>query len=776
MRRAIKSAVAMTALAAAATTASAQPSANTEACVPEAQGVPGGDIALGAFYGPPLWAAGWPGADPNRAVDTRPDDPRWINAGGSSLSDTFTTGSSLAPVEVRTLSSTIEGGTYLYLSWTLNVGDVDGGRTVRLALAPTGQTAKVLRVRLPPALPRDVAGMRPIVECNNPATDTGDAPCDAANEAHYKVLTEVSANHFEYCNDSSAPATDACNPDNVSPDWIDQSLRGWKDASGVWNIQVRIPVVAGATRFAQGIAPNTAMAFDVAINTAGTFGHFKWPRSFAFTTSPLEDTEADAPATSAWGTFRSTTGAFPAPASGTCGGIRVEGNWGLGIIHNPTGATNYLTDPLTTAIRGAPGDVPVVNEFVVRVQNNSDKDIAVNDLKARFRIAKWGAQIGDVIGDDLNNAWHDVRGGSAVSNSSVIPAGTTGAIHFPWELNSTERCQYGVPSPTDAMNVGCVAIYYQHQCIMVDLTGSPSLDIDFETRGTWNNFDFSSLSTESEVATIDLRGLQPAPPPGTEVYVIGMARNMPRAATEGAQGASLVVDGAVAAASYEARIFGGEFYGAGRVGFNPQELELRAIEPPFHDAGAWADLPRVDLPPLLRYLPEPVYRRYRALAVLQRLKADADPQAATRALVSELGAADSTGVVPTLDIYALYKSPDSDRLLPLTSFTYFLSHQGGFLGMHWVIDGAERISDNVYRLRIPQSGAQEIRVRMQAQTPGEVEIKPDPDWKPDGGSGPVCQGCCCGRRARPASGLGSLMPALVVAIAFAVPRRRRKQR
>lgn len=772
--RVIKIAVLSTSLAYAAA-ASAQPSANTEACVPPSLGLPGSDPALGAFYGPPQWAPSWTGAVSTRAFDSRPDDPRWVNAGGASISDAFTTGSTLAPVELRLLGSDVEGGNYVYLSWRLNVGDTAGPRTLRIALKPSGQMGKVLRVRLPPTPGGTITA---VTEC---ASDDDAVCAAAATGGHYKVFTEQPTGPYIYCNDSSiVDVNDPCHPGNVVTPWLDQSLRAWKLASGVWTVQVRIPVVAGATRFAQGLAPGTAMAFDATIDTAGTFGIFHWPRAFAFTSSPNDASQVDAPAATTWGSFRTRGGGmFDAPATGACTAIRVETNVGLGIIHNPTGATNYVLDAMTTQVRGAPSGTPVVNELVVRVENNSDKNIAVNDLIARFRIAKWGAQIGDISGD-LASAWLDVRGGSAVTNSSVINAGTTGAIHFPWTLNSAERCAFGVPTAADLATVGCVTLHGRHQCLSVDLTGSSSLDVDFETRGTWNNFDFSELSITEDIAAIDLRGLGLPPGRPVDVYLIGMARNMPEDIEGEVTGADLVTSGAGEAIGYEGMIFGGEYYGSGQVRFNPQELQLVAREPALRDPKLWSDLPRVELPPILRYLPEPVYRRYRALATLARLKSESNPSNATHAVVSELGAAAAATVVPTLDVYALYQDPATGRLLPLTSFSYFLSHQGALSGMHWVIDGATRVSDNVYKIAVA-NGVRDINVRSQAQTSGETQIVPNPDWKnpSGGGSVPPCQGCCCGGRggqASPQTALGTGLPIVVVAVAFfAVPRRRKKR-
>jgi hypothetical protein len=177
-------------------------------------------------------------------------------------------------------------------------------------------------------------------------------------------------------------------------------------------------------------------------------------------------------------------------------------------------------------------DTPIRNEFVVRLKNDTTAAIPVDAIRAEFRVARWGSQIGDVRGD-LSSAWLPIPATAPSvnpgTNSAVIPAGTTGNVHIGWTLTATERCQFGVPTANDLATLPtCTADFGRHQCIMVDLTGAAGLDADFETRGTWNNFDFRTLSTSNEVATIDVRDL-PIPPTqqAVEIYLVGMARNMP---------------------------------------------------------------------------------------------------------------------------------------------------------------------------------------------------------------------------------------------------------
>jgi hypothetical protein len=491
------------------------------------------------------------------------------------------------------------------------------------------------------------------------------------------------------------------------------------------------------------------------------------------------DLQLNLPLVADWGSFRSTTGVFAAPTGGTAGNacetISVATNNGLGVIHDPSGTTDFNTVALTTQVKGAnevmgmPDD-PIKNVFVVRLQNNSTRDMQPGEISAEFRVAKWGAQIGDVRGD-ITSAWHvapaTAPDTNPATNTDVIPAGTLGNVHFGWELSPADRCRFGVPTANDLAAGGCTAIYGEHQCFMVYLTGSSSLNVDFETRGTWNNFDFRTLSTSTEVATIDVRDL-PLPPhqKNVEVYLVGMARNMPENLPKGTTGAQALAGYAAEQIAYENQVMGGQGYGGVEVKFNPDDVNMdRVPEPAPYDKELWARLPRPQFPPVYAYLPAKIQRRLRAVGMLALLPEDTDPLLAERAVLSELGQDDAAALIPTLDIYAYYKDQGTNRLVPMTGFSYFLAHQGAIEGYGWAINGATQLSPNVYRIEMPRDTAREVSVVLQAREPGEPPVIP-------------CKGGCCRKcPQQPAShALGNFaIPMIGVVVGLGGFRRRRKR-
>src|SRR6185436_230443 len=69
-------------------------------------------------------------------------------------------------------------------------------------------------------------------------------------------------------------------------------------------------------------------------------------------------------------------------------------------------------------------------------------------------------------------------------------------------------------------------------------------------------------------------------------------------------------------------------------------------------------------------------------------------------------------------------------LQPMTSFGSFLFHDGVLNGYKTVIDGAQQIAPNVYRVRTGLDGRTVIQTRVQALEPNEPPITPDPRWTP----------------------------------------------
>jgi hypothetical protein len=136
--------------------------------------------------------------------------------------------------------------------------------------------------------------------------------------------------------------------------------------------------------------------------------------------------------------------------------------------------------------------------------------------------------------------------------------------------------------------------------------------------------------------------------------------------------------------------------------------------------------------------------------------------------VTTLGPADAAAVVPTLEVYPYYQpNGKGHAFLPMTAFTVFLSHEGALNGIHYEIDGAQRVSENVFHMTIPVHYARRIQIRAQAIMPPEVvEAKGNPRWP--------C-GCCGAKNCGLVAGLSNMGPGLLAGV-FAFSRRRKKKR
>ena len=73
-----------------------------------------------------------------------------------------------------------------------------------------------------------------------------------------------------------------------------------------------------------------------------------------------------------------------------------------------------------------------------------------------------------------------------------------------------------------------------------------------------------------------------------------------------------------------------------------------------------------------------------------------------------------------------------------SSFGLYMYHEGALEGWQTSIQGADRISGNVYQMQVPKDGVAKIKVRVQAVEEGQDRLPEDPIVKPRdaGGTGP----------------------------------------
>lgn len=408
---------------------------------------------------------------------------------------------------------------------------------------------------------------------------------------------------------------------------------------------------------------------------------------------------------------------------------------------------------------------------------------------------------------------HDGREDFIDANADGIPdVVNRAAITFPWQLGNgpdgdSELCKFGVPlasgtcadcdcgvtpnkcdKPGDAGTRApggvCVSKRIDHQCMFVELS-APNSDVDFVQQSSWNNMTFSKLSVVSREALIDARGL-PAEPGQKEhdIYLIAMPRNMP-ATMPATDGAALLREATLARAEVLAAPYLADIANtppndlkamADKLGNNADLVRaLAAVQP-----AARAATNRDDGP-----LRERIGRLAKAASIMPRGDAErtvkllrvvlvgGTAEAITQNAVASVGAIEAAAFLPTLEIYPFYQpSAKARTYAPMTAFTVFLSHEGTLAGMRSVIDGAYRVGENVYHLKVPVGFGRRIQVRAEAIEAAATLAPSNPRW-------PCAQatGCACGNTARNCglvAMLGNTTPGLLAGV-FVVRRRKRKK-
>ncbi len=180
---------------------------------------------------------------------------------------------------------------------------------------------------------------------------------------------------------------------------------------------------------------------------------------------------------------------------------------GVGFTNNlQIGGNN---DPTNTVINT---DAGATNSFFANpVVPSGMASPATGALNARFRIADWGAQVGDP-----DAGWVTIPNGAAVTN-------TTGAIGGAVSFN------FSCPQNTGGQVCALPPPANPHQCMLVQLTNAPFHNTAIGTASVFRNMSFESLSTKIIPATISVQGLQALLGNSNprDVYIDVVTRNMP---------------------------------------------------------------------------------------------------------------------------------------------------------------------------------------------------------------------------------------------------------
>jgi len=452
----------------------------------------------------------------------------------------------------------------------------------------------------------------------------------------------------------------------TTPSWLDDYARVWRMGSSRWVVQLAVPIVAGAMlQHASGPAgldldTTFRMLFQAVTNTNATPGGgvmsvtSNWPATQGIGNGfPAVDPDT-------WQEFSRTS-------TGGAGGIAIR-----------------PMDFGTTEVPSSKINLSAATGFFVHPTNHSGALVAAKSLRARVRLADWGAIA------DPNAPWdlevdHNTPSPDPdrMLNQKDIPNGTANdaeGMTFSWKAPS---------SFIDAVNsVDPAKRKSRHQCMFVELsaasvtgTAGNTTALVFQSSSAYRNMDFVGASTFRRVATIDVTGLGGAPTDLRDVLLAVHTVNMPRNAD-----AVLAVRQRVmsALAGYPALL--GEFTTATTAPLTSDRLAAAV-------GSVWARLDDDARAEIQTSMPSFVVRCFRDV------KSPSEPSGAARRVYTAM-----------------------------SSFGFHAVHDGALSGWRHALVGAEgadlrRLSENLYLLRVPADGRARIETIIQAlESPSEPEI------------------------------------------------------
>jgi hypothetical protein len=476
--------------------------------------------------------------------------------------------------------------------------------------------------------------------------------------------------------------------------------------------------------------------------------------------------EYEAPAMADWGLMRRVTQAScPVQPELTEAGVQNDA------VYDPNKTFTwpqqiYLDNDGNTA-----NDKP--NHFAARVAFPIQSD--AGKYKARFFVADWGAQIGNLDVSKWFELGSKTNPGTTGPNQTehlVIdwpPSGTTLAKLKEYACKYSDCYSYepGCPYPKDVVTDPCAGIpeahtHHPHQCTQVRLEatgGGGTSSYQFSRDSMIFNSDFVGASVYWRLATISTEGIDavtpkplPAAPEGRDIYIYVRPSNLPKTSTE-----------------------------------IPTEEIVERIEAIGGAVTAAAPLPPHMRAPLdvvfAKQLREQLGRRDQGNEI------DEQRQRSTNEMVRRLPIDTVRMVAPMLEFRVFYDTGRimdthptamSKWLAPMTSFGYVAEHVGEIQGWEWALDGAEPLGDNWFRIRVKDGEKKVLRTRIQAvdearMPPGNPVWPPGQAWiNPSGiapGSATVKitkkRGCAVG------GGDGAATGVLIIAALAWIARRRR---
>jgi MYXO-CTERM domain-containing protein len=358
------------------------------------------------------------------------------------------------------------------------------------------------------------------------------------------------------------------------------------------------------------------------------------------------------------------------------------------------------------------------NHFAARITTTGATD--VGKIKARFYVADWGSQIGNL---DVSQ-WTEIGN---VDNATGTAGAGTFDISYQWPPQSmsladikklackyskctsaTGGCPYPQP-PAGGDNPACASEpdkhkHHPHQCTQVRLESST---YQLANDSMIFNTDFVGASVFWRVATISTAGIATVQPPpaaapaeGREILIHVVANNMTKQSNE-----------------IPAVIVAGRMGDVARATGTPPPGKK-----PTREVGDAKTL--------------------RELLGQDNDNVDKQRQQAVLTAVRKLPLDTVRVIAPTLEFHVYY---DTGRLLDnaggkpsrwiekMTSFRYVVEHIGAIKGWEWALDGAEPLGNNWFRIRLADGKQQDIRTRLQAVEDQHRMPGGNPVWPPGDG-------------------------------------------
>ncbi|HSE15980.1 MAG TPA: hypothetical protein VLB46_02945 [Pyrinomonadaceae bacterium] len=477
------------------------------------------------------------------------------------------------------------------------------------------------------------------------------------------------------------------NQQMMSPTWIEQHARVWlqtstdvpSDPNNRWAVQLRIPANA-AGGITDNSGPNLGTDFDMWYLIHGfTGGNPTILADYrtAGTTNQNNLDDAAYPLPADWDEFQLTS------AAATSGGVAIS--WGDVVVQNVANGEGWVIDNHNS------------NTFVARPRNYSTAAIAAGDINATFRIANWGSVVGDPNMPDFSTgSWDYVPGNSEVTPviSSLaiptIPAGTNPPANAPIALAAVMN----LTVPPKSL----------HQCILVTLSGA---NINFLNDAIFQNMNFDSASTFSEEAEISAVGLKKnGGSADHDIYIAVEKINMPKQghADEG-QFLQASMDRLIREEGGEGPL-SAKLRRARDLLF-PIGIAKAAATPPGGGEAGDGEGENQD-------------------QRLQRL----------RGVLSEVDFTEEELdlLFPTVRLHVYHDTGErvarngTERpvLKEQSCFGVYAYHEGVLEGWQTSLQGAQRIEDNLYLIKVPHDGSAKVKVSVQAVQEGEDRLPEDP--------------------------------------------------